>query len=67
MDTAIDQLRGTTEPLGSLKAAFLCYGGHSARFLYYLERALDNRKDISVVYERVPGWYTNVLIKIDRI
>jgi hypothetical protein len=66
MEAAIDQLQGTMEPLGSLKAAFLFYGGDSARFSYYLDRMLENRKDVQIVYDRVPGWYTTVLVKIAR-
>ena len=65
MEAAIEQLSGTTEPLASLKAAFLFYGGDSARFLYYLDRALENRRDIRVIYDRVPGWYTTVMVQID--
>ena len=65
MEAAVDQLQGTVEPLGSLKAAFLFYGGDSARFSYYLDRMLENRQDIRIIYDRVPGWYTTVLVEID--
>lgn len=67
MEAAIDQLQGTMEPLGSLKAAFLFYGGDSARFLYYLDRVLQNRRDIRIIYDRVPGWYTTVMVQIDAM
>jgi len=67
MEAAIEQLQGTTEPLGSLKAAFLFYGGDSARFSYYLDRVLQNRRDIRIIYDRVPGWYTTVLVQIDAM
>ena len=67
MEAAIEQLSGTIEPLGSLKAAFLFYGGDSARFSYYLDRMLGNRKDVRIVYDRVPGWYTTVMVEIDAM
>lgn len=65
MEAAIDQLQGTTEPLASLKSAFLFYGGQSAVFSYYLGKALDNRRDIRLIYERHPGWYTEVSVQVD--
>lgn len=65
MEAAIDQHQGTTETLASLRSAFLFYGGQSAVFSYYLNKALDNRKDIRLIYERTPGWYTEVWVQVD--
>ena len=64
MTKALHHLRGQTVYLSQLLSAFRHYGGDARKFDYYLDKFLENRKDLTLIYHRTKGWYTEVFIKI---